>query len=367
MPRTKERVPSIGIHGPAPARASAGKPFLLAEDIERPAGARRQTAADHRFRLAVGERHRANRPPWRAARRSLPVVLADGSARPPAPPRRRPPGAALVVLRSSHRQDKSVPFDLLVIGGGIHGAGIARDADGPRPFGAARRAAQPGLPYLLRVLQAGARRTALSRVLQAAPGQRIALRTGDPARHRPASRPPPCASCCPTAAACGRPGPSALASCFTTSSAAGAASKALPASASKLRPLAQPLNRNQHSGFAYSDCAVDDSRLVILTAKDAAERGAQVRVGQSFLHAAREGGVWHAHVHDVATGKSRAVNARAIVNAAGPWVGEVLTVRLGSAAGTRSGSSRAAISSCRVSMRASRRMRCSTATGGSCS
>ena len=133
-------------------------------------------------------------------------------------------------------------------------------------------------------------------------------------------------------------------------------------------PFGAPLNRTQHSGFAYSDCAVDDSRLVILNAKDAAERGAEVRVGHSFLHAAREGGVWHAQVHDVATGKSYAVNARAIVNAAGPWVAEVLTGRLG-ARSRHAGPARQGQPHRRAASLRGRAGVCAAAhaTGGSCS
>ena len=90
-----------------------------------------------------------------------------------------------------------------------------------------------------------------------------------------------------------------------------------------------PLRRNLKLGFAYSDCTVDDSRLVILNAKDAAERGADIRVGHRLVHALREGAVWRADIHSEATGETFTVNARAIVNAAGPWVAEVLGARLG--------------------------------------
>jgi glycerol-3-phosphate dehydrogenase len=90
-----------------------------------------------------------------------------------------------------------------------------------------------------------------------------------------------------------------------------------------------PLRRELHGGFAYSDCTVDDSRLVILNAKDAAERGADVRVGHHFVRAVREGAIWRAEIFNVAAGAAFAVNARAIVNAAGPWVGEVLAGGIG--------------------------------------
>jgi len=90
-----------------------------------------------------------------------------------------------------------------------------------------------------------------------------------------------------------------------------------------------PLRPNLKLGFAYSDCTVDDSRLVILNAKDAAEHGADIRVGHRLVRALRDGGEWRADIHCEATGESYAARARAIVNAAGPWVAEVLAGRLG--------------------------------------
>jgi glycerol-3-phosphate dehydrogenase len=90
-----------------------------------------------------------------------------------------------------------------------------------------------------------------------------------------------------------------------------------------------PLRPSLKSGFAYSDCTVDDSRLVILNAKDAALRGADVRVGHRLTSAVRNGGEWRADIHCAATGTSEVVNARALVNAAGPWVAEVLDGALG--------------------------------------
>jgi glycerol-3-phosphate dehydrogenase len=90
-----------------------------------------------------------------------------------------------------------------------------------------------------------------------------------------------------------------------------------------------PLKPGLKSGFAYSDCTVDDSRLVILNAKDAALRGADIRVGHRLTRAVREGNEWRAELQCAATGESYAVNARALVNAAGPWVADVLDGRLG--------------------------------------
>jgi glycerol-3-phosphate dehydrogenase len=77
-------------------------------------------------------------------------------------------------------------------------------------------------------------------------------------------------------------------------------------------------------GFAYSDCWVDDSRLVVLNALDAAMRGASIRTRTRFVNATVEGAQWLATIQDVKSNESTQVRARAIVNAAGPWVQDVL-------------------------------------------
>ena len=77
-------------------------------------------------------------------------------------------------------------------------------------------------------------------------------------------------------------------------------------------------------GFLYSDCWVDDSRLVLLNAIDAAARGAQIRVHTRFITAVREGALWTVQLVDQRTGEHSQVHARALVNAAGPWVEQVL-------------------------------------------
>jgi glycerol-3-phosphate dehydrogenase len=76
-------------------------------------------------------------------------------------------------------------------------------------------------------------------------------------------------------------------------------------------------------GFAYSDCWVEDSRLVLLNALDAAERGATIAPRTACVSAERIGGVWIVTLHDTATGQRRTIRAKALVNAAGPWVAEV--------------------------------------------
>jgi glycerol-3-phosphate dehydrogenase len=76
-------------------------------------------------------------------------------------------------------------------------------------------------------------------------------------------------------------------------------------------------------GFVYSDAFVDDSRLTVLNAVDAADNGAEIAVGVALDSARRVGDVWRAKLSD-----GRDVEARALVNAAGPWVHRMLD-RLG--------------------------------------
>ena len=78
-------------------------------------------------------------------------------------------------------------------------------------------------------------------------------------------------------------------------------------------------------GFVYSDAQVNDARLVVENAKDARARGADIRVGVMFTGAKREGDAWHATIRDSKTNIEQSVHARAIVNAAGPWVKDLLS------------------------------------------
>ena len=83
-----------------------------------------------------------------------------------------------------------------------------------------------------------------------------------------------------------------------------------------------PLKPGFHRGFEYSDCWVEDSRLVVLNARDAAARGAEILTRTRCVSARRAEGLWHLTLED--GGGTREVAARTLVNAAGPWVGEVL-------------------------------------------
>lgn len=85
-----------------------------------------------------------------------------------------------------------------------------------------------------------------------------------------------------------------------------------------------PLQARLTRGFAYSDCWVEDSRLVVLNALDAAERGATIRTRTNVESARREGDAWSATLHDAESGRRERVRARIVVNAAGPWVAQTL-------------------------------------------
>jgi glycerol-3-phosphate dehydrogenase len=84
--------------------------------------------------------------------------------------------------------------------------------------------------------------------------------------------------------------------------------------------VGQPLKRNFRYAFEYSDCSVDDSRLVVLNALDAAERGATIRTRTRCVRVERRD-EWELVLNN--HGRRSTVSARALINAAGPWIGEV--------------------------------------------
>jgi glycerol-3-phosphate dehydrogenase len=85
-----------------------------------------------------------------------------------------------------------------------------------------------------------------------------------------------------------------------------------------------PLKPLFAKAFEYSDCWVDDARLVVLNARDAADRGAVIRTHTEVVGMRGSGNVWEVQLRDKARPETRTVNARLIVNAAGPWVDRVL-------------------------------------------
>ena len=84
--------------------------------------------------------------------------------------------------------------------------------------------------------------------------------------------------------------------------------------------IGQPLQRQYQFGLEYSDCAVDDARLVLLNAIDAAERGATIRPRTRLTWADRDE-EWKLVLNH--RGRREVMSARVLVNAAGPWIGEV--------------------------------------------
>ena len=91
----------------------------------------------------------------------------------------------------------------------------------------------------------------------------------------------------------------------------------------------KPLKPMFSKGFEYSDCWVDDARLVVLNAVDASDTGAEIKVRTKVVSAKRVDGVWHAELENTETGEIDTVQARLIVNAAGPWVDRVLNNAVG--------------------------------------
>jgi glycerol-3-phosphate dehydrogenase len=84
-----------------------------------------------------------------------------------------------------------------------------------------------------------------------------------------------------------------------------------------------PLKPGFTHAFEYSDCWVEDARLVALNARDAAERGAEILVRTRCSEARRAGHLWRIQLEG-AGGKRREVAARALINATGPWVSSFL-------------------------------------------
>lgn len=84
-----------------------------------------------------------------------------------------------------------------------------------------------------------------------------------------------------------------------------------------------PLKPGFTHAFEYSDCWVEDARLVSLNARDAADRGAEILVRTRCVEARREAGLWHLRLEGPG-GQQRDVTARALVNATGPWVSSFL-------------------------------------------
>jgi glycerol-3-phosphate dehydrogenase len=214
-------------------------------------------------------------------------------------------------------------YDLLVVGGGINGAGVARDAAGRglsvllcemNDLGSATSSASSklihgGLRYLEHyefrlVAEALAEREVL---LRCAPHLVRPMRFVMP--HVPSLR----------------PAWMIRAGLFLYDYLA--RRQTLPGSHRvdlREAPYNAGLKPGLSTGFAYSDCGVDDARLVILNALAAARHGARIATHTMCTAAARAGGRWHAKLRDAA-GMESDVYAKAIVNVSGPWARKFLT------------------------------------------
>ncbi len=93
-------------------------------------------------------------------------------------------------------------------------------------------------------------------------------------------------------------------------------------------PAGQPLQETLKQGFIYSDCWVDDARLVVLNAVQARELGATILTRTRFIGAQRQSDHWQITLEDVNTQEKHALKAKVLVNAAGPWAEEVLSKEL---------------------------------------
>lgn len=99
-----------------------------------------------------------------------------------------------------------------------------------------------------------------------------------------------------------------------------------------------PLKPSFTRAFEYSDCRVDDARLVVLNAMDAADRGAHIHVRTKVVSASRISStpgtnstsgiddVWTVETKNEITGKTASIKARILINASGPWVSDVIGV-----------------------------------------
>ena len=92
-----------------------------------------------------------------------------------------------------------------------------------------------------------------------------------------------------------------------------------------VHPAGAPLQPGYLRGFEYADGWVDDARLVVLSAVDAAERGATILTRWRCVEARRGPAHWQVRLRHEPSGEERGVQARALVNAAGPWASEFLT------------------------------------------
>jgi len=91
----------------------------------------------------------------------------------------------------------------------------------------------------------------------------------------------------------------------------------------------KPLKPLFEKGFEYSDCWVNDARLVVLNAQDAAQKGAQIETRVACVKAERINGIWQITTKDKKNGVETVQTAKILINASGPWVDTVLNGPVG--------------------------------------
>ena len=210
-------------------------------------------------------------------------------------------------------------FDLAIIGGGINGTGLARDASGRgikvllvemNDLGSGTSSASSKLIHGgLRYLEHGAFRLVREALNEREVLLRMAPHVVRPMRFMLPPLP-------------GLRSPLMLRFGLILYDLLGAR-KLLPASRTvdlTHNMVGQPLKRTFRYGFEYSDCWVDDSRLVVLNALDAAEHGAVIRTRTRCTRVERRH-EWELVLN--ARGRREVKTARVLVNAAGPWIGAV--------------------------------------------
>ncbi|UWR45960.1 glycerol-3-phosphate dehydrogenase [Phaeobacter inhibens] len=94
-------------------------------------------------------------------------------------------------------------------------------------------------------------------------------------------------------------------------------------------PAGRPLDPKFKTAFEYSDCWIEDARLVVLNARDAESRGAEIMTRTKVTGARRGDDHWVIQLQDIATGETFERRAKMLVNAGGPWVADVLRHKLG--------------------------------------
>ncbi len=262
----------------------------------------------------------------------MPESIASEAVEVGSRPRAAWPGTAAAVAgreRSSRERGVSSnqPVDLLVVGGGVNGTGIARDAAGRglkvilceqddlarHTSSASSKLIHGGLRYLEHHEFRLVRESLIERevLLRSAPHIIWPLRFILPHDREQ------------------RPAWLIRLGLLLYDHLGGR--RRLPASEAidlNVDPAGRPLKPEFGTGFAYADCFVDDARLVVLNALDARERGAEILTRTRCTAARRANGLWYAELDPGGGGPPRQVRARALINATGPWVSSFLKDQL---------------------------------------